>query len=341
MNAEPITRVRLERFTAFELLDFRPSPGINVLTGVNGTGKTHLMKVAYAACEATGETVRFGGKLQGVFMPWQGRLGRLAKRRRGGGGTSIRVERDERYIHASFSSRIAASESAEVRVRGWHGERVESAYIPVKEMLANAPGFLSLYSRRELHFEEVYRDILARAYLPPYRGAPDADRRGLLNQLRDCLGGSVVFQNDEFFLKSRQGNLEFALLAEGLRKLGLLWVLIQNGTLTEGAILFWDEPETNLNPELFEMVVGVLLQLQRSGVQVFIATHDYVLLRQLDLRATAEDEVAYHALFFDDSGAVECRTVRRYIELEPNAIADAFTDLYDLEVERTVRGAGS
>lgn len=341
MSAEPITRVRLERFTAFEWLDFLPSPGINVLTGVNGTGKTHLMKVAYAACEATAETARFAEKLQGMFMPWQGRLGRLAKRRKGGGRTSIRVERGGRNINVTFSSRIVAPESAEVRVRGWNGERVESAYIPVKEMLANAPGFLSLYSRRELHFEEVYRDILERAYLPPYRGPPDADRRVLLDQLRDCLGGSVALQKDEFFLKSRQGNLEFALLAEGLRKLGLLWVLIQNGTLSEGAILFWDEPETNLNPELFDVVVGVLLQLQRFGVQVFIATHDYVLLKQLDLRATAGDEVAYHALFFDDSGAVECRTVDRYIELEPNAIADAFTSLYDLEIERIVRGVGS
>lgn len=341
MDAEPITRVRLERFTAFESLNFHPSPGINVLTGVNGTGKTHLMKVAYAACEVAEEAARFTEKLQGVFMPWQGRLGRLTRRRRGHGRTSIRVERGEQYIRATFNSRIAAPESAEVRARGWNAERVDSAYIPVKEMLANAPGFLSLYSRRELHFEEVYRDILERAYLPPYRGAPDADRRGLLNRLRAALGGTVVLQNDEFFLKSRQGNLEFALLAEGLRKLGLLWVLIQNGTLTEGATLFWDEPETNLNPKLFDVVVDVLLQLQRSGVQVFIATHDYVLLKQLDLCATDEDEVAYHALFLDDSGAVKCRTVDRYIDLEPNAVADAFTSLYDLEIERTMRGSRS
>ncbi len=45
-----ITRIRLENFTAFSSLDFSPSPGINVLIGANGTGKTHLMKVAHAAC---------------------------------------------------------------------------------------------------------------------------------------------------------------------------------------------------------------------------------------------------------------------------------------------------
>ena len=45
-----ITRVKLENFTVFESLDLEPSPGINVLVGANGTGKTHLMKVCYAAC---------------------------------------------------------------------------------------------------------------------------------------------------------------------------------------------------------------------------------------------------------------------------------------------------
>ena len=47
---------------------------------------------------------------------------------------------------------------------------MESVYIPPKEMLSNAPGFRSLYSNREVHFEEVYRDILDRAYLPALRG---------------------------------------------------------------------------------------------------------------------------------------------------------------------------
>ena len=37
-----LTRVRLQRFTAFENLDLELSPGINVLVGANGTGKTHL-----------------------------------------------------------------------------------------------------------------------------------------------------------------------------------------------------------------------------------------------------------------------------------------------------------
>ena len=47
-----VTGIRLEHFTAFDQLNLRPSRGVNVFVGTNGTGKTHLLKVAYAACDA-------------------------------------------------------------------------------------------------------------------------------------------------------------------------------------------------------------------------------------------------------------------------------------------------
>ena len=37
----------LENFTVFPSAHFDFSPGINAFVGENGTGKTHLLKVAY------------------------------------------------------------------------------------------------------------------------------------------------------------------------------------------------------------------------------------------------------------------------------------------------------
>ena len=48
-----LTRLELENFTAFESLDLELSPGINVFVGANGTGKTHILKVCYAACDVS------------------------------------------------------------------------------------------------------------------------------------------------------------------------------------------------------------------------------------------------------------------------------------------------
>ena len=338
-----LTQVKLKRFTAFSDLSIDLSPGINVLVGANGTGKTHLMKVCYAACEASRPDVHFMEKLVRVFLPSGRRPGRLVKRQVGRSKAVVEVRggaRNDRKLTASFSTQVKSAHSGAVEITGlrdWTKDRIRSAYIPVKEMLANAPGFRSLYEARETHFEEVYQDILHRAYLPILRGPRDEQRNLLLPQLERELGGSVFVQNEEFFLYNKQGVLEFSLLAEGIRKLGLLWLLIQNGVLTGGSVLFWDEPETNLNPKLFGVVMNILLELQRAGVQVFIATHDYVILEEIDLRRTDEDSVAFHTLHLE-GGEISCNTASDYLGIRPNAIAEAFDDLYDREIKRSLRG---
>lgn len=335
-----ITRMRLQRFTAFQTLDFEPSRGINVLVGANGTGKTHLMKVAYSACDVSKTGKNFAEKLIRVFMPSAHSIGRLVTRRGKSSRCFVRVSRDGLDLTLSFSNHTKAVQSA--RVTGalrWRAEPVASVYIPVKEMLANAPGFRSLYAQREIHFEEIYDDIIARANTPVLRGPVDVQRKRLLARLHETIAGKVTVKNEEFFLRNRQGNLEFSLLAEGLRKLGLLWLLIQNGTLLGGSVLFWDEPETNLNPKLFQSVIGILLELQRIGVQIFIATHDYAILKELDLQKEKSDRVAFHSLYRDgNNGEIACHSVRTYLDIHPNAIADAFSDLYDREVTRSLTG---
>ncbi len=335
-----ITRLRLVRFTAFEDLTLDFSPTVNVFVGANGTGKTHLMKVVYAACDITKSQVGFVEKLVRVFLPAEGAPGRLVKRYGQSTRCTIEIFRGERNLKASFSNHTRVPGSAAVSgLKEWRASPVEAVYIPVKEMLANAPGFRSLYAQREIHFEEIYADIVDRALLPVLRGPMDARRRRLLEILQGAIEGRVQQKNEHFFLRNKQGNLEFTLLAEGFRKLGLLWLLIQNGTLLEGSVLFWDEPETNLNPSLFGKLIEILLELSRGGVQIFVATHDYLILKEFDLQKRGGDEVMFHALSRDeDSREIRCRTVNSYAQIDPNTIAQAFASVYDREVERSLRG---
>ena len=88
---------------------------------------------------------------------------------------------------------------------------------------------------------------------------------------------------DLIFIQKKDGRkTEFSLEAEGLRKLGLLWKLIRNGLLEKDSILLWDEPEANLNPELYPLVAEILLGLQKNGVQIFLATHSYNFAKYLE-----------------------------------------------------------
>ncbi|MCY4560395.1 MAG: AAA family ATPase [Chloroflexi bacterium] len=331
----PVTKIKLENFTAFKDLEVEFSPGINALVGANGTGKTHLMKACYAACDVFKTGDNFAQKLIGVFLPSGRSGGRLVHRRDEETQGIVQVYRGTLLLEATFKDRSTSSTGVKV---GEDDSPLESVYIPVKEVLANAPGFLSLYSAREVHFEEVYEDILLRVYLPALREPIDKAHERMLNNLENVIGGSVSVSGEEFFLSNEHGDLEFSLLAEGWRKLGLLWLLIRNGTLRDGSVLFWDEPEANLNPKMFRVVIEVLLELQRAGVQVFFATHNYVILKELDLQMKEENAVAFHSLYRDEDGEIACHTTNRYLDISPNAIDEAFDDLYDREIERSLGG---
>ena len=334
-----ITRVKLENFTVFESLDLEPSPGINVLVGANGTGKTHLMKVCYAAL-ASGDDPQsnYYYKLVGCFLPVGKDHTRLIGRRDPDKTAWLDIFNGSAFVRGELPNtegftNLPGSETSD----DWDFTPLYSTYIPAKDMLANAPGFRSLYAAREIHFEEIYQDILDKAYLPALRNPAEFVPAGVTEQLEAELGGKVVLHGEEFFLDSDQGEIEFTLLAEGLRKLGLLWLLIRNGSLRPGSVLFWDEPETNLNPKLYGVVIDVLLELQRVGVQIFLATHDYVILRELDLQASEGDRVAFHSLY-QDEGRILCHSTDKFLEIHPNAIMEAFDSIYDREIKRSLAG---
>jgi predicted ATPase len=100
--------------------------------------------------------------------------------------------------------------------------------------------------------------------------------------------------------------MEMPLVAEGLRKLAMLARLISTGVLLEQGYLFWDEPETNLNPKLIKTLAASLLHLADAGIQIFIASHSLFLLREVEIlsRAPAYPSLRcrYFALASGDEG---------------------------------------
>jgi len=343
-----ITRLWLQNFTAFENLVLSPSPGINVLIGVNGTGKTHILKVLYAACaitEGEDKDKPFGLKLRNVFNPYNGAVGRLVRRKNVSSTAKIQITRagGERFL-AVFSNHTKGVEDIRTyRKFFWTQKPLLSAFIPVKEMLALAPGLIAISAKREWSIEEIYVDIIKKAYLPLLTGPAGRDRKALLGALENAIEGKVILKGETFFLKNKQGELEFPLLAEGMRKLALIWLLIQNGSLTKGSILFWDEPEANLNPSLMEQVVKVIFKLQELGVQVFLTTHNYVLLKQFDLQASKKSAIQYVSLFREPvaskpTGPVVAKVSDTYSGIDPNDISGTLDRLYDEEVKRSFGG---
>jgi len=147
------------------------------------------------------------------------------------------------------------------------------------------------------------------------------------------------------FTPSKIGSLSTSMTAEGYRKIGVLQRLLENGELSlkGDSPLFWDEPESNMNPKLMKALVTCLLELSRNGKQIMLASHDYVLLKWLDLLVDEGkgDHIRYHSLYRDESGGkVQVNTTSNYLEIYPNAIDDTFEFLINSELDRSFGNIG-
>ena len=324
----------LENFTAFKQTTFEWSPGVNVMIGANGTGKTHIMKLIYALQMQGHDAAELKKKLAAVFRPSGDKVSRLVNRKKGSNTAHVNLTTlDGQALALTFDT----TKHHTFDLQGaWDVER-SPVFIPVKEVLSFAPGFISLYDKYELAFEEIYYDIIKQAYLPARRGMPLNDEKPLLERIRKTVGGKVSLEGDEFHLSAGSKKLEMSLVAEGHRKLALIWQLIHNGSLFANNTLFWDEPEANLNPSLMPEVAKILLMLAERGVQVFVATHDYAFLRELDY-ARGETPTRYFSLELTPEDGVIEHSFNRYRDIRPNKIADEFQRLYDLEIRHSLGG---
>ena len=116
------------------------------------------------------------------------------------------------------------------------------------------------------------------------------------------------------------------LVAEGWRKIATLVQLIVTGSLLEHGYLYWDEPETNLNPRIIRAVAEAILNMVEQGIQVTLATHSLFLLRELDIATEKRGDAATPQRYFGLSAGEEGVEVTQADSLEgiePLALLDA------------------
>ncbi|HFH3443555.1 AAA family ATPase [Pseudomonas aeruginosa] len=318
-----ISSLQLKNFVSFADLAIDFSPGINIIIGENGTGKTQLLKAILALCGPEARTEQSGEqlarKLCRLYHPLSNQVGEL--RRAGARGDAV--------LSATFAlgQEVTArfnGTATEAKVNTSKGGDVAAAiFIPTKEVLSLVRGLTAEEPDQptiERIFDDGYLD-LARQLIK--EGADDLDAKiqldprfaSIVPQLANLIGGRYElhegrfcfqageygerlgksssaqkapqsFQDSElYFVPAKSRLLSSTMTAEGFRKIGVLQRLLSNGSLNPGTTgpLLWDEPESNLNPKLMKDLVQGLLELARNGQQVILATHDYVLLKWFDL----------------------------------------------------------
>jgi energy-coupling factor transporter ATP-binding protein EcfA2 len=307
-----LNSLNIRNLTVFPEINLQLSNQLNVIVGENGTGKTHLLKIAYSALATSWEEgrkptssvptktllqTRLAQKLVNVFRPES--LGRLARRKQGRERCDIELIFENHQFDFAFS--FATNSKTEVLLErvpeSWLDEA--SVYLPTRELLSIFPNFVSVYEGHYLEFEETWRDTCLLLGAPLQRGPKEKRIQELLAPLESAMGGSIILdKNGRFYLKNESGRFEMPLVAEGQRKLAMLARLIATGVLLDRGFLFWDEPEANLNPLLIRQVAQSIVTLSSAGIQVFLATHSLFLLRELEILLCDKQNAPFSSRFF-------------------------------------------
>lgn len=366
-----IRSARFENFTVFENAEFAFSPGINVLIGKNGTGKSHVLKALYGLAEGSrrahldinyvgGRSLRtivdnsqkkdgtpehdtetftlltFLIATFGTEFSLSSSFDQLLKRRRRG-SLEYRDSMRLSILMNSATEALTVTVSDEMNASAMPSKSQlagSTVYIPPREVLSMYPGFMEIYEKYRLPFERTYYDLCRALSGPLLREIPPLLAE-LTKPLEVTLGGRLLLDGNRFVIDYGDGQLDINLEAEGLRKIAALLQLIANGTIESGSCLFWDEPEANLNPKLVVTIKEFLVGLARAGVQVFLATHDYLLCRELSLEAEyGKTPELFRFFCLNKNTSAEAVTVEAgslLADLQHNPIVEEFAAHYERE----------
>lgn len=285
-----IQRVELEDFGPLHHISWTQLGGINVVIGNNATGKTYLLKAIYVAIKAIEETGRGHNpkKVEDIladrlYWTFQSRkIGDLV--RKDGTKALYSMKSAEGSLTFQFG---AATEQKLLGVQNTYPQReANSIFLPAKEVLSL---FHIIKKSRDTDqvfgFDDTYLDLVRAIEIEPTQGRNFQQFAAARQVLNEMLNGKVVFEKGEWFYK--QGNVRFAIhsASEGIKKVSILDRLLGNRYLSSASVVFIDEPEAALHPEALSRFMEIVEALAEVGVQFFIATHSYFVIKKLLLIA--------------------------------------------------------
>jgi AAA15 family ATPase/GTPase len=314
-----LNSLEIKNFTVFEEAKLEFSDGLNVIIGENGTGKTQLLKLGYAVFKMNldnlgSEKTKFAFELL------------------------VDIFRAEELEHLKTFGEIGLTISGVVGSRPFQfeviknrtkfeGEAVQTnkpIFIPTREMLSIYEGFASALRNRELAFDSTFLDLADALGLTHLKGEKLEQVKPFIATLEKHMGGKVILERGRFYLGKGKRRLEMPLVAEGIRKLAMLAHLLANGSIQKGVSVFWDEPESNLNPKLMQYLAEILVQLANFGVQIFIATHSLFFLRELEIQIALHPATParFIGLTLEKKG-VSVIQGNSFLDIDPVAALDA------------------
>jgi predicted ATP-dependent endonuclease of OLD family len=213
-------------------------------------------------------------------------------------------------------------------------DAVNSVYIPEKDLLSNSKGLPETVRYGNAEFTLCEIELIEKA-----RVLANGSEQPLYKEICRLIDGEPENDGQSFYMRRDRikNPIPFSMEASGYRKLGLLATLIRNEQIRRDTVLFWDEPENSLSPELLPVLVDILLELSRNGVQVFLATHSELFASYFAVNKAKGDNVMFYSLYRDGE-SIKADTNDRFDLLVPNMLTEEPVRLYEKQLDR---GLGS
>jgi predicted ATPase len=306
-------------------IDLACSAGINVMIGSDDSGKTSLLKLLYATLRSAEIYSRevenkpvslkkiLADKLQDTFQPGKKGLGELVMRPSNKEKLQVelefkndRLKYEDRFFFTFGDSTTTTIVEGQDKIKSFPDE-FRAVFIPAKEVLTSLAAIRATRDNLRLPgFDDTYLDLIRSLVLPNIPGNIQEDLKGVNQELASLFQGQIEqVAEGEFVFKRAGQDYSMPLTAEGIKKIGIISTLIRNRQLNSTSVLFMEEPETALHPQAVRKLVAMMIQMAKAGIQIFLATHNYFVLKQIYISSRKEKVPA------------QCVILNRKIETEP------------------------
>ena len=316
---------------------------INLIIGGNGVGKTFLMKACYCAMRTLeaykrGDDTRTAAAILAEKLKWTfgtGKIGDLVTKGKDVKGplvSKIRLDNNDfQYSFGKDTTRQIQSLENHVPPRDSN-----SIFLPAKEVLSlHQVIFNSRDQYRLFGFDDTYYDLAKALMTTTTQGRLLHGFKESRDKLEDLLGGKVDQDKKTGHWQFKKGNQKFPIemTAEGIKKIAILDRLIGNRYIGRKSIIFVDEPEAALHPSAISTFMDIIVQLAGCGIQFFLASHSYFVVKKLYLIAQEEKMPIPVALVNKES---ECIYTDLLQGMPDNTIIDESINLYKQKVKLTL-----
>ena len=308
---------------------------VNLIIGPNQSGKTFLLKALFAGMKTVEQYKRgkenrtdkeiLSDKLYWTFQASE--LGNIV--RKGDSSMSFTMESDKKET-LTYSFGPSAKKQANIDKNTFSPRSSNTVFIPAKEILSIRDIILEAKDENQFGFEEPYSD-LAKALNRTQKGKNYNSFTQARDIVSSMVGGRLEYNEDKKEWQFRDNDrkiYEVSTTSEGVKKLSILDILLGNRYLDNNSVIIIDELEANLHPSMIAKFLDTIFMLAESGIQFFISSHSYVVIKRLYILAHRKD-VSLPVLSFD-KGVCSVSNLRD--EMPQNPIIDESIALYKDEI---------